>query len=57
MAKTIMTSNERHQMYLHDEIEKMLSSRSFSDDELELIYKVIKNSESFAIVLNNLINK
>ena len=57
MAKTTMTSNERHQMCLHDEIEKMLSSRSFSDDELELIYKVIKNSESFAIVLNNLINK
>lgn len=51
VSNSPMTSHERHQMHLHDEIEEMLSSKSYTTEELELIHKVIKNSDNFIAVI------
>jgi len=40
-------SYQRHQESLHDEINEVLSKRSFSNEELQLILDVIKNVDSF----------
>jgi len=49
----VMTSEKRHQLVLFDKIEKELSKKPFSNEELEFILKVVKNSRSFVAVFSN----
>ena len=51
VSNSPITSEQRHQMVLHEEIEAMLSSKSYSTEELEFIHKVIKNSNNFIAVI------
>ena len=48
----VMTSNQRHQLLLFDKIEKELSRKPFSNEELEFILKAVKNSHAFVIVFD-----
>ena len=45
-----MTSHERHQISMFEEIETALSQRPFDNSELDFILKAIKNSKSFVVV-------